>query len=171
MPRYCRYFSFHAPGRSATGRWPSKQGLLQLEADEDVQVVRGFVGLDADQRRPHVVDGEVEGVQRNVAQRGGKMPLGLRDRNAPRRPGCGRPGSPTSAIATRGCPAKRPRPAAGRNAPAAGPARKCRGPTSCKMPKKAALKNVLVVTRGDAAVVRARAWCRTDGPSRRAARG
>ena len=37
-----------------------EQRPLQLEADEDVQVVRGFVGLDANQRRPHVVDGEIE---------------------------------------------------------------------------------------------------------------
>ena len=76
MPRYCRYFSFQAAGASAAGRSPLKQGLLQLEADEDVQVVRRLVGLHADQRRPHVVDGEVEGVEARAAQRGGKPLLG-----------------------------------------------------------------------------------------------
>ena len=50
-PKICRNFSFHAPGRSAGFRSPDMQRLLQLEAQDDVQVVRRLVGLDADERR------------------------------------------------------------------------------------------------------------------------
>ena len=43
------YFSFQAAGRSPTGQVAAEQVLLELEADDDVQVVRRLVGLHADQ--------------------------------------------------------------------------------------------------------------------------
>ena len=53
---------FVVPGRRCVGRGQvaGKQRLLHLETNEDVQVVSRFVGLDANQRRPNVVDGEVK---------------------------------------------------------------------------------------------------------------
>ena len=72
MPRYLLVLLVPRPGQVGRRQLAVQQGLLQLEADQDVQVVGGLVGLDADQRRPHLVQREIEGVQRHVAQRGGK---------------------------------------------------------------------------------------------------
>ena len=62
---------------------PLDQGQLELEPQRDVQVVRRLVGLDPDQREPHLVDGAIElvdvpGVERvpEVALHDRQDPLG-----------------------------------------------------------------------------------------------
>ena len=76
------------PGGGGVGRreLAAQEGLFQLEANEDVQVVGRFVGLDADERRPHVVDGEVECVEAHAAERGRKPRLGGRIKVLPEGP-------------------------------------------------------------------------------------
>ena len=44
------------------------QGLLKLKADDDVQIVGCFIRLHANERRLHVVDGEVNVIERNIAE-------------------------------------------------------------------------------------------------------
>ncbi len=78
--------SFQAAGRSSTLQIVRQQGLLQFEANQDVQVVRRFVGLDADQRRPHVVDREIKRVELDVGQRLGKRLLGRGEEVLPKGP-------------------------------------------------------------------------------------
>ena len=46
-----------------------EQRLLQFESHEDVEVIGHFVGLGADQRGPHVVDCEIEVVERDIGER------------------------------------------------------------------------------------------------------
>ena len=61
--------SFHASGRSLERDRLRDQFLLELEAQDDVQVVGRLVGLDADQRRLDPVDRAVEALQLDVAER------------------------------------------------------------------------------------------------------
>ena len=47
-------------GNVGSGELAGGHVLLELEAEDDVEVVRGLVRLDADERRLHAVDGAVE---------------------------------------------------------------------------------------------------------------
>ena len=171
MPRYSRYFSLQAPGRSATAKSPIEQRLLQLEADDDVQVVGRFVGFDADQRRLDVVDRAVEIVAAlTPPSRRRETPLAAAGRSAARTPGCGRRGSPTSATAIRGCPATRTCPGGRPNCSVAQALVVDAVPRFVQDAEEGRVEESLVVARRDAAIVRAHAACRTDDASRRAAR-
>src|SRR5205807_929052 len=61
------------------------QLLLELEADDDVQVVRDLVRVDADQRRAHPVHGAVEGLLVHRPELGGEGLLETRIEEAPER--------------------------------------------------------------------------------------
>ena len=118
--------SFHAPGRSATARSPDEQRQFQLEPQGDVQVVRRLVRLDADERRPHVVDREVERVERHVGERRWERLLQAREEVLPERPAAADLVLPQPRLrfvdAERAVAAA----AACRSARRAGPARTCR---------------------------------------------
>ena len=93
-------------GQIGHGQFARDQLLLDLEAQDDVQIVGRLVGLDADVRRLHAVDQQPEFLQRQRGQRG-KLLLRARIPVLPERRGCARPGSPTGATAIRECRAKR----------------------------------------------------------------
>src|SRR5438270_7915473 len=60
-------------GRYVGGRQiAAQQGLFQLEAENDVQVVGRLVRLDADEGGLHVIDREIEIVEADVAERVGE---------------------------------------------------------------------------------------------------
>src|SRR5262245_18454027 len=61
------------------------QRLLQLEAQDDVQVVGRLISFDADERRLHVVDREHEIVERDAAERREDLEH-LREEVLPERP-------------------------------------------------------------------------------------
>ena len=65
------------------GQLARQQGALQLEADEDVQVVRHLVGLHADERRLDGVDGEMKRVDLHPAERFAKDLPGTREEVTP----------------------------------------------------------------------------------------
>ena len=73
-------------GQLADWQFIGKQGLLQLEADDDVQVVSHLVGLDPDQAGLHVVDGGQELVERDIMKGLVKHPPGHREPVHPERP-------------------------------------------------------------------------------------
>src|SRR5262245_6720518 len=64
-------------GQVADRQLLREQGLLQLKADNDVQVVRRFVGLDANQRWCDMIDGEEKVVELDIPGGGGKYALKL----------------------------------------------------------------------------------------------
>ncbi len=78
--------SFQAAGRSTAAQIAGQQREFQLEAQRDVQVVRRLVRLHADERRPHVVDGEVERLLRHVRERRRERLLEAREEVVPERP-------------------------------------------------------------------------------------
>src|SRR5689334_445861 len=45
-----------------------EHGALELESDDDVQIVRHLIGLDADDARRNVIDHATKGVQRHVVK-------------------------------------------------------------------------------------------------------
>ena len=55
------------PGQVGHPEVAPDQGPLQLEAQQDVQIVGNFIGLGADQVRPHLIDRQVKGLQGDVA--------------------------------------------------------------------------------------------------------
>ena len=77
--------AFHASGRSSSGELAGEDLLLQLEAQDDVQVVGRLVGLDADERRLHLVDRPVEVVELDVPELRRERLLQLRIEEAPER--------------------------------------------------------------------------------------
>ena len=62
------------------------QRLFQFEAHQNVEIIRRFIGLDTNQRGPHVVDRRVKIIQRHVAQRFGKLFLRRTIKTVPKRP-------------------------------------------------------------------------------------
>ena len=61
------------------------QLLLELEAQDDVEPVARLVGVDADERAAHAVDGAVEALERDVAERVRERLLEARVEPAPER--------------------------------------------------------------------------------------
>ena len=147
-----------------------QQRPLQLEPNEDVQVVRGFVGLDANQRRPNVVDGEMERIERHVAQRRREILLGLGIEVRPERPAAADQILPHPRLrlvnAQRDEFAQRQPEMLDRQALIVDAVARF-----VQNAEKRRIEELLVVAGRDAAVVRAQASSKTDGRSRRAARG
>ena len=104
-----------------------QQLLLELEAEDDVQVVGRLVRLDADQRGRDPVDGAVPVVERGARERRRERSPAAAGRSGARTAGCGRPCSPTSGSATRGSRARRRARAACARARARRRARRARG--------------------------------------------
>jgi len=70
MPRYCSYLSFQTSGTSSTSSSPFSSAL-DLEPDDDVEVVRDFVGLDAGEVvLVHLIGGLVGLPRRHVREPG-----------------------------------------------------------------------------------------------------
>ena len=70
---------------------------LEIEAQHDVEIVGHLVGVGADERTRHLVDGAVKGLERHVREPIGEGDPAAADRNRPRSRGCAPRYSPTGA--------------------------------------------------------------------------
>ncbi len=130
------------------------------------RLARRLVGLDANQRlRARIVDRKMKVVKRltSPTPSGKALALGLREEDTARTAGSARPGSPTSAIATRGFPARGFRPAAGHGAQARRPWSPMPVPRFVQRAEEGGVEMMLVVASGDPACRAGRGWWRTDG--------
>ena len=106
-----------------------EQLLLELEAEDHVEVVRDLVRLDADERGLHLVDRPVEALGVGRPEHLGERVPQHRRRTGARTAGCGRRGSPRAGSATRGARGRRRHRAACGRARAPSRARRGRGRT------------------------------------------
>ena len=162
---------FHSSGSSLERERLGEHLLLELEAQDDVQVVGRLVGVDADQRRPHGVHLAVPRLGVDAARaRPGSAPAAA-GRSSARTAASGRRGSPTCGSATRARRARRRAPSGVRSSDGSIWCSYSPWPNSCIV-AKSAVEAVVEVARRQPDVLRPaagreRVHGRVEPPGRR----